>query len=342
MQCYAPEVVIAEAYGGAKPEIQIDTNGVDINQVTNSTLLKQYGKACHMKMACGGMYNGVKNIEKDTTVKCTAHMQNMKRIHPHIAYWTKGANTDFFKRDEEDHVFLFELLDRKVISKEQAEIIGKLINEDIGVIGKDGSQCKWRQRPPFIRQAIMGLGKTDVILPTLILQQVMTTTKGNETPTPRFEVNGIVTVIQPKHLVRATIEKIAEMLAPFLNPDEFVIDTIDTSTPGQKDAEIKKFTNYVLRGEGKGNKRVVLVMSDVTIKTLYLYCRMNKDDVGDWGSGFANHAIAINDEIDSMYKPTKSELNMPVDNTLVPHPMANASKQMNINMFTKVMHDVED
>jgi hypothetical protein len=188
----------------------------------------------------------------------------------------------------------------------------------------------------------MGLGKTDVILPTLILQQVMTTTKGNETPTPRFEVNGIVTVIQPKHLVRATIEKIAEMLAPFLNPDEFVIDTIDTSTPGQKDAEIKKFTNYVLRGEGKGNKRVVLVMSDVTIKTLYLYCRMNKDDVGDWGSGFANHAIAINDEIDSMYKPTKSELNMPVDNTLVPHPMANASKQMNINMFTKVMHDVED
>ena len=90
---------------------------------------------------------------------------------------------------------------------------------------------------------------------------------------------------------------------------------------------------YVVEVAGDTDiKRAVLVVSDVTIKTLYLHARMN----GVSWTEFSNHTIAINDEIDSMYKPTKSELNVPDPESKVRHPMEKVDKQMNVNMFTKV------
>ena len=79
-------------------------------------------------------------------------------------------------------------------------------------------------------------------------------------------------------------------------------------------------------------KRVILVVSDVTIKTLYLHARMNGLN---WTDQFSNTAIAINDEIDSMYRPTTSELNIPVIDSFIQHPMQAVSENISLNMFTK-------
>jgi hypothetical protein len=254
---------------------------------------------CRKMMEFCYMIEGVLNNTTGDTVSCERLVQLTK-------YYDAGLLYHGNKVSRPSYIAIFEITAYVIISKKQYEILNELIKDVRGA--------------PRIHQAIMGLGKTTVLIPAIVLYCVL---QCHDT------VKNVV-VIQPEHLVDQTIKLLRRTLGHVLNPNYRIMSLCVT-----RDSTYEDFEDLILINQTK--KNVIAVMSDTSFKTMYLRARTQTLSVDDapvdvnW-DGFKKNNVLIMDEIDSMYNPLNSDLNFPYNR--ISHPLAVSGKAFTVTNST--------
>lgn len=137
-----------------------------------------------------------------------------------------------------------------------------------------------------IHQLVMGGGKTSVILPLLIIDNI------NE-----FD---IIFVIQPSHLVDETFNIIFSYMRLFNNV-QLIKNIFKNNKNNKNDSIINYFDDYF-----EFNQKKIFVIDDSSFKFLKLEILIKNKNI--------LNSLVIFDEFDDMYDPHKAELNLPIDN----------------------------
>lgn len=145
--------------------------------------------------------------------------------------------------------------------------------------------------PGRVHQAVMGLGKSSVLMPLLVLHAL--------------EQGSRVLVVQPEHLLQAAHKNIFKTLSTFNHP-------------------IGRNWNWIGTNRDKLGSHVVTLVSDRDLKRTALEARCNSTFEHLLPAG--KKVVVLYDEIDSMLEPLKSTLNIPFETSK--HPIV-SEKKMN-------------
>jgi hypothetical protein len=180
----------------------------------------------------------------------------VKHLHN---YWVKPPS----KENE------FEAISGKFVTYKQQQMIEQM------------EQKIWTEKTSNIHQAIMGIGKSNVIMPLLVSRAL--------------SENFNVIVLQPPHLVKAA----SHILFSFL--------------PYSTHKKVQIIFEFV---DASAHERWVAVLSDKELKKKVLFARALETQLI---IDHVHSAVILMDEIDEMSNPLRSELNITIGNS-VAHP----------------------
>jgi hypothetical protein len=187
-------------------------------------------------------------------------------------------------RERELGQMLFEISSTLLVRLTQKELTGHVLQDVSGTA-------------PFIRQALMGVGKSAVVVPFVTFLQIL----DNE------RKGGII--VQPPHLVQQTRNTLTKTVDPLLSLRAHIqITTVLSEVKIKKREEI---------AASFSPPKPILIADDGTLKTWYLEEKTNPTgQVSGWFG--CSEVFCLMDEVDLMYNPFTSQLNFPV--TAVSHP----------------------
>jgi hypothetical protein len=183
-------------------------------------------------------------------------------------------------------------------------ISGKFVSKQQKIFILNMEDKIWTKETSDIHQAIMGIGKSNVIMPLLVKRSL----------SRKFNV----IVIQPPHLVNAASHILFSFLPYSLQKEVKILDHTELRTDAPK---------------------WVMVLSDSELKKIILDARRYKEDTI---INKINSAVVLMDEIDEMSNPLRSELNIP-NGDYVAHPLKilDMSKYYS-NIYLSSVEDKQD
>ena len=184
---------------------------------------------------------------------------------------------------------IFEVARGMVMNRDQ--------EEEIKAIWPDGADLP----PPVIHQAVMGMGKSSILIPYLVVRTLVSSERVD-----------VVVVVQPEHLVDQAYHTLLNTLSVLgLFGVRLVRNSMDFL------ADYRDALKYVL------------VVSDTALKEYYLGRVYSGTNGGDAPKFLPyDRTLAIYDEIDAMYCPLRSEYNIPLAESRTVHPLYEEQKGM--------------
>lgn len=208
------------------------------------------------------------------------------------------------------YVVLFELAAGIIVRSEQMELVKEMI--------KDVTESK--EHRPRVHQAIMGIGKTAVIIPLTIFYCVL------HRPNHRF-----LFFIQPVHLTRDSALRVSYLLG-IVFPNHVLVKHIqDLERDKESYLELRNLISHYKETAGSSLKMVVTIMSDTAAK--FSYIRHYDQEY----RMICDSRIDLFDEIDYMYLATRSE--SIVSYGRLAHPATNKFYCLSANDFLRTYWD---